>query len=103
MTDIWPGILLGICILVAIGFFAVGWCARGQENRTYGENRLRYLAAEAVEDRTTTVAAERVPPTIHPAVAPVVNLYLTNQPTAVPHYPLGAVLNGQPLPLEPPR
>src|SRR5437763_6358361 len=38
-------------ILIAMGWFAIGWLARGQENRKYAENRLRYLADQAIEDQ----------------------------------------------------
>jgi hypothetical protein len=44
-------------ILIAMGWFAIGWIARGQENRKYAENRLRYLADQAIEDQWEFVEA----------------------------------------------
>ena len=44
-------------ILIAMGWFAIGWIARGQENRKYAENRLRYLADQAVEDQWEFIEA----------------------------------------------
>lgn len=66
-------------ILIAMGWFAIGWIARGQENRKYAESRLRHLADQVIEDQWELLEArarweaERVPresPT-------VMNVYLT--------------------------
>jgi len=72
------GLLWMAGILIAMGWFAIGWVARGHENRKYAESRLKYLADQAIEDQWELVEArarweaERVhrqPPT-------VVNVYL---------------------------
>lgn len=44
-------------ILIAMGWFAIGWIARGQENRKYAESRLRHLADQAIEDQREFVEA----------------------------------------------
>jgi hypothetical protein len=38
-------------ILIAMGWFAIGWIARGHENHKYAHSRLRALADQAVENR----------------------------------------------------
>ncbi|HXT45118.1 MAG TPA: hypothetical protein VN748_13545, partial [Pseudonocardiaceae bacterium] len=72
------GLLWMAGILIAMGWFAIGWIARGQENRKYAESRLKYLADQAIDDRWEFLEsrarweAERVrrqPPT-------VLNVYL---------------------------
>ena len=81
-------------ILIAMGWFAIGWIARGQENRKYAESRLRRLADRAIEDQWDLIEArarwdaERVPrdpPT-------VVNVYLA--PPGVPT-PRPPVIDGE--------
>lgn len=60
------GLLWAGAILVAMGWFAIGWVARGHENRKYAESRLRYFAHEAasrtpaVEDTRRTWPSERL-------------------------------------------
>jgi hypothetical protein len=87
-------------ILIAMGWFAIGWIARGQENRKYAESRLRRLADRAIEDQWDLIEArarweaERVPrdpPT-------VVNVYLS--PPAVPT-PRTPVIDGEIVPSVP--
>jgi hypothetical protein len=64
-----------------MGWFAIGWVARGQENRKYAESRLRHLAAQAVAshqapgDTRAWWDADRVVAPI-PALPPVVNVYV---------------------------
>jgi len=87
-------------ILIAMGWFAIGWVARGHENRKYAESRLRSLANRAMEDQRDLIEArtrweaERVPresPT-------VVNVYLS--PPAVPA-PRPPVIDGEVVPTLP--
>ncbi|MBV9648986.1 MAG: hypothetical protein JO296_02460 [Pseudonocardiales bacterium] len=87
-------------ILIAMGWFAIGWIARGQENRKYAESRLRRLADRAMEDQWDLIEArarwdaERVPrdsPT-------VVNVYLA--PPDVPA-PRPWVIDGEIVPSVP--
>lgn len=44
-------------ILIAMGWFAIGWIARGHENRKYAESRLRHLADQAIEEQWEFVEA----------------------------------------------
>jgi hypothetical protein len=87
-------------ILIAMGWFAIGWIARGQENRKYAESRLRHLADQAIEDQWEFVEArawwdaERVPresPT-------VVNVYLSSPRVPAPR---PTVIEGEVLPALP--
>src|SRR5438874_11153729 len=61
------GLLWMVGILIAMGWFAIGWIARGHENRKYAESRLRSLANRAMEDQRALIEArahweaERVP------------------------------------------
>ena len=98
------GLLLGAAVLIAMGWFALGWVARGQDNRRYAESRLRYLANQAIEDRgapvgsPTCVDSQR----LSAPVVPTVNVYLTAPSVPVwPRPPVvdTAVVNGQPLEL----
>jgi hypothetical protein len=88
------GLLWMGAILIAMGWFAIGWIARGQENRKYAESRLRCLADRAIEDQWEYVEArarweaERAPresPT-------VVNVFLA--PPRVPS-PRPPVIDGE--------
>ena len=63
------GLFWTVIVLVAMGWFALGWIARGHENRKYGESRLRALAEEAA-DTSLLVNAERVPPAPAPVMSP---------------------------------
>ena len=51
------GLLWMAGILIAMGWFAIGWVARGHENRKYAESRLKYLADQAIEDQWELVEA----------------------------------------------
>lgn len=87
------GLFWSLFVLVAVGWFAIGWVARGHENRRYAESRLRALAADAVSDAPRPVASQRlVAPQPPPAV---VNVHLT-APLPAPQSPVitptGAVL-----------
>jgi hypothetical protein len=99
------GLLWMAGILIAMGWFAIGWIARGQENRKYAESRLKYLADQAIEDQWEFVAArarweaERLrcqPPT-------VMNMYLAPRDVPEPRPPVidGEVIRA--LPSQPPR
>jgi hypothetical protein len=76
-------------ILIAMGWFAIGWIARGQENRKYAESRLRHLADQAIEDQWEFVEArarweaER-PPRESPTV---VNVFMASPGVAAPSVP----------------
>ena len=80
------GLLWMAGVLIAMGWFAIGWVARGQENRKYAESRLRHLANQAMEDQWEFVEArarweaEREPPT-------VVNVFMTAPGTPGPSIP----------------
>jgi hypothetical protein len=96
------GLLWMAGILIAMGWFAIGWIARGQENRKYAESRLRYLADQAIEDEWEFLEsrgrweAERVrrqPPR-------VMNVYLA--PRDVPA-PRPQVIDGEVISALPPR
>jgi hypothetical protein len=71
-------------ILIAMGWFAIGWIARGHENRKYAESRLQRLADRAIEDQWDLIEArarreaERIPQ----ETPTVVNVYLA--PPEVP-------------------
>lgn len=85
-------------ILIAMGWFAIGWVARGQENRHYAESRLRHLAQQAVVAHREPLAyhprwdVERVPA---PAPA-VVHVHLTAPVLAPRGQPAGLpVVEGQ--------
>ncbi|MDQ3762369.1 MAG: hypothetical protein M3460_12005 [Actinomycetota bacterium] len=88
-------------ILVAMGWFAIGWVARGQENRKYAESRLRHFANQALQNQHELVEArtrwesERVPeqrPT-------VVNVYVAAP--SVPIWPQPPVIDAQVVPALP--
>ncbi|MGH3825535.1 MAG: hypothetical protein ACRDRA_22255 [Pseudonocardiaceae bacterium] len=95
------GLLSMVAVLIAMGWFAIGWVARGHENRKYAESRLRHFANQAIQDQwelTETCAwweSERVcqePPT-------VVNVYVAA--TNVPAWPQPPVIDAQVLPALP--
>ncbi|HET9255260.1 MAG TPA: hypothetical protein VFO16_08675 [Pseudonocardiaceae bacterium] len=88
------GLFLMAGVLIAMGWFAIGWVARGQENRKYAESRLRYLADQAIEEQREFIEArarweaERVPqdsPT-------VVNVFIAAPPIPSPR---SAVIDGE--------
>jgi hypothetical protein len=92
-------------ILIAMGWFAIGWIARGQENRKYAESRLRRLADRAIEDQWDLIEArarweaERVPRDIPTVVNPtVVNVYLAPPDVPTPRPP---VIDGEIVPIAP--
>jgi hypothetical protein len=99
------GLLWMGAILIAMGWFAIGWIARGQENRKYAESRLRCLSDRAIGDQWEYVEArarweaERLPresPT-------VVNVFMATP--RVPS-PRPSVIDGEviaTLPKEQPR
>src|SRR5262249_40375885 len=78
-TAMATGLLWMAGVLIAMGWFAIGWVARGQENRKYAESRLRRLADQVIDDQWEFIEArarweaERMPresPT-------VVNVFMT--------------------------
>jgi hypothetical protein len=87
-------------ILIAMGWFAIGWIARGHENRKYAESRLQRLADRAIEDQWDLIEArarweaERVPQ----ETPTVVNVYL-----AAPEPPMlrPPVIDGEIVPTVP--
>lgn len=96
------GLLWMAGILIAMGWFAIGWIARGQENRKYAESRLRYLADQAIEDEWEFLEsrarweAERVhrqPPT-------VMNVYLAPRDVLAPR---PQVIDGEVISAVPPQ
>jgi hypothetical protein len=95
------GLLWMAGILIAMGWFAIGWVARGQENRKYAESRLRYLANQAIGDQWEFMdararwEAERVPresPT-------VVNVFMAAPGVPAPRPPVidGEVVRALPV------
>jgi|SRR6185437_3073261 len=93
------GLLAIGAILLAMGWFAIGWIARGHENRKYAESRLRALANRSLDERMATlphVDAHRINPTPE-QVAPVIHLHLPPgqpiwpQPPATNSYPIQAI------------
>lgn len=83
-------------ILIAMGWFAIGWVARGQENRKYAESRLRHYAKQAIRDQRELAEgpawweSERV----YPETPSVVNVYLTA--SSVPAWqPQPTVIDGE--------
>lgn len=76
------GLIWAAFILVAMGWFAIGWVARGHENRKYAEGRMRAVAADAARiqamEHPWPVEAER----IAPAIPAVVNVHLAMPPSA---------------------
>ena len=96
------GLLSMAAVLIAMGWFAIGWVARGHENRKYAESRLRHFANQAIQDQrecAETYAwweSERVrqePPT-------VVNVYVA-APRGPAWRPQPPVIDGQVLPALP--
>lgn len=69
------GLLVIGALLLAMGWFTIGWVARGEQNRKYTESRLRHLAAQAALDRMP-VTAHRVEHDWPQQPAPVVNVHL---------------------------
>lgn len=85
-------------VLIAMGWFAIGWVARGQENRKYAESRLRHFANQAVQNQREHIEArtqwesERVPQN-QPSV---VNVYVAAP--SVPAWPQQPVIDAQVVP-----
>jgi hypothetical protein len=88
-------------ILIAVGWFAIGWVARGQENRKYAESRLRYFVDQAIHDQRELLDSrawwdsDRLPretPT-------VVNVYVAAPP--VPAWSPPPVIDAQVVPALP--
>lgn len=79
MASLMAGLWLGSLVLTAIGWFALGWVARGVENRRYAESRLRCLASQVVEERWGSVAGSRTcvdSERLGGPTSPMVNVYL---------------------------
>lgn len=95
------GLLSMGAILIAMGWFAIGWVARGQENRKYAESRLRHYANQAIQDQQEyfeTCAwweSERV----RPEPPTVVNVYVAA--TGAPARPQPRVIDAQVVPALP--
>jgi hypothetical protein len=75
------GLFWTVFVLVAMGWFALGWVARGQENRKYAESRPQHLTADAVLDtQAQPIHAEveraPVPVAIAPVIQPVVHVHV---------------------------
>lgn len=89
------GLLTIGAILLAAGWFAIGWTARGQENRKYAESRLRTLAAQSAAqqiEQTTWVQARRAPVEPPPIGQPVIHVHMPPTITA-PMWPQPPVIN----------
>ncbi len=95
------GLLCVGTVLIAMGWFAIGWVARGQENRKYAESRLRYFANRAIQDHRELVDprarwdSERMPQN-QPSV---VNVYVAAP--SVPAWPQRPVIDAEVVPALP--
>lgn len=83
------GLLWAVAILLAMGWFAIGWVARGSDNRRYAESRDRHFerlahtqAVELEQARWVYRESER----IHPAPTPQV-VYVPVPSPMVPMWP----------------
>ena len=95
------GLLSMAAVLIAMGWFAIGWVARGHENRKYAESRLRHFANQAIQEQREYVEtrarweSERV---CHEFPS-VVNVYVAAP--SVPAWPQPPVIDAQVLPALP--
>jgi hypothetical protein len=68
------GLLAIAAILIAMGWFAIGWTARGHENHKYAESRLRHLTRTEATQRGTQATYW---PTEHAPDPPTIHIHLT--------------------------
>jgi hypothetical protein len=95
------GLLSMGAVLIAMGWFAIGWVARGHENRKYAESRLRYLANQAIQDQRELMEARvhRESERVRQESPTVVNVYVAA--TSVPAAPQPPVIDAQVVPALP--
>jgi hypothetical protein len=88
------GLFWAVFVLIAMGWFSLGWIARGHENRRYAESRLRALAADAVLDAYMPVESQRQHPSPAPGMsgAPAIHVHL---PASSPAW--APVIDAQPV------
>jgi hypothetical protein len=95
------GLLSMAAVLIAMGWFAIGWVARGHENRKYAESRLRHFANQAIQDQLelSEGCARWESERVHQQPPAVVNVYVAA--TGLPARPQPPVIDAQVIPALP--
>jgi hypothetical protein len=95
------GLLSMAAVLIAMGWFAIGWVARGHENRKYAESRLRHFANQALQHQLelAETSAHWESERVYPERPTVVNVYLAA--TGIPAQPQPPVVDARVIPALP--